>query len=173
MIRIAVIAAIGLLAASMAYAADVTVGSLKISAPWTRATPKGASVGAGYMKITNTGTTPDRLIGGSSEVSSRFEVHSMTMENGVMKMRPVAGGLEIKPGETVELKPDGYHVMFEGLKAPLVQGHPIKVTLEFEKAGKVEVEFPVEGIGAMHSQQDMPGMQMHGDHDMPGMQMKH
>jgi copper(I)-binding protein len=164
MIRIALIAAIGLLAASMASAADVTAGSLKISAPWARATPKGASVGAGYLTITNTGTAPDRLIGGSSDVSSRFEVHSMTMENGVMKMRPVAGGLEIKPGDTVVLKPDGFHVMFVGLKAPLVEGHPIKVTLMFEKAGKVEVEFPVEAIGAMRGSDD---------HAMPGMKMNH
>ncbi len=121
MTRIAFIVAAVLAAGVVlpAHAEDVTAGSLKISAPWTRATPKGASVGGGYLKITNTGTTPDRLIGGSTDVASRFEVHEMSMDNGVMKMRPVAGGIEIKPGQTVEFKPGGYHVMFVGLKQQL------------------------------------------------------
>ena len=90
-------AALGLLALP-AQAADVTVGQLKISAPWARATPKGASVGGGYMTITNTGSAPDRLIGGATAVAKDVQVHEMTMANGVMKMRPVAGGIEIKPG---------------------------------------------------------------------------
>ena len=141
-----------------AQAADVTVGALKISAPWARATPKGASVGGGYMKITNTGTAPDRLIGGSTDIAKSFEVHEMKMEGGVMKMRPVAGGLEIKPGETVTLDPSGYHVMFVGLKEQLKQGDHFKATLEFAKAGKVDVDFTVEGIGAKTGG-DMPGME--------------
>ena len=101
-------------------------GALKISAPWARATPKGASVGGGYMKITNTGSAPDRLVGGSTDVAGRFEIHEMSMDNGVMKMRPLASGIEIKPGQTVEFKPGGYHVMFVGLKKPLAQGEPVK-----------------------------------------------
>jgi copper(I)-binding protein len=142
-----------------AQAEDVTVGSLKISAPWTRATPKGASVGGGYMKITNTGGAPDRLVGGSTEISDRFEIHEMSMDNGVMTMRPVANGIEIKPGQTVEFKPGGYHVMFVGLKQPLAQGQPIKATLVFAKAGKVDVTFTVETIGAQTGGGDraMPG----------------
>jgi len=143
-----------------AHAEDVTAGSLKISAPWTRATPKGASVGGGYLKIANTGTTPDRLTGGSTDVAGRFEVHEMSMDNGVMKMRPVAGGIEIKPGQTVELKPGGYHVMFVGLKQQLTQGEGVKATLVFEKAGKVDVTFAVEGIGAQTGGGAMPGMKM-------------
>ncbi len=71
-------------------AEEITAGNLKISAAWVRATPKGAPVGGGYLTITNTGTTPDRLVGGSSDVSNTFEVHEMSMDNGVMKMRPVA-----------------------------------------------------------------------------------
>jgi hypothetical protein len=142
-----------------AQAEDVILGSLKISAPWARATPKGASVGGGYMKITNTGTATDRLIGGSTGVASHFEVHEMSMDNGVMKMRPVTGGLEIKPGQTVELKPGGYHVMLMGLKEQLVQGQHFKATLEFAKAGKVDVDFAIEGVGAQ-SGSAMPGMQM-------------
>jgi copper(I)-binding protein len=149
-----------------AQAADVTAGSLKISAPWARATPKGASVGGGYLTITNTGTTPDRLTGGLSDVASRVEIHEMSMDNGVMKMRPVAGGLEIKPGQTVTFKPGGYHVMFMGLKQQLKPGEDVKATLTFEKAGKVAVDFAVEGIGAMHSGAATPGT------TMPGMNMK-
>jgi copper(I)-binding protein len=147
------------LATSSALAHDYTVGSLKIGHPWARATPKGASVGGGYLKITNTGTAADRLVGGSTDIASSFEVHEMKMEGSVMKMRPVAGGLEIKPGQTVELNPSGYHVMFVGLKDQLKQGERFKATLEFAKAGKVAVDFAVEGIGAKSG----------GDHDMPGM----
>jgi copper(I)-binding protein len=100
------------------------------------------------MKITNTGSEPDRLVGGSVSFAGRFEVHSMTMEQGVMKMRELKDGLEIKPGETVELKPGGYHVMFVDLKEPLKQGEDVSVTLTFAKAGTIEVKYPVEGIGA-------------------------
>src|ERR1700681_1898588 len=131
-----------------AQAEDVTVGSLKISTAWARATPKGASIGGGYMKITNSGAAPDRLVGGSTDAANRFEVHEMSMDNGVMKMRPVSTGLEIKPGQTVELKPGGYHVMFVGLKQQLKQGDHFNAQLMFEKAGKVDVDFAVEGIGA-------------------------
>lgn len=131
-----------------AHAEDATSGSVKISAPWTRATPKGAQVGAGYMTITNTGSAPDRLVGGASEVASDFEIHEMHMDNGVMRMRQITKGLEIKPGQSVELKPGGNHVMFLGLKKPLAQGEHVKATLAFEKAGKVVVDFTVESIGA-------------------------
>ncbi|HZL39163.1 MAG TPA: copper chaperone PCu(A)C [Pseudolabrys sp.] len=143
-----VAAVIATWAALPAQAQDVTVGSLKIFAAWARATPKGASVGGGYMKITNTGSAPDRLIGGSTDIASRFEIHDMKMDNGVMKMRPVSDGLEIKPGQTVELAPGGYHAMLVGLKQQLEQGQHFKATLEFAKAGKVDVDFAVEGIGA-------------------------
>jgi len=160
----AVFATVLCLAALPAQAAEVTVGSLKISAPWARATPKGASVGGVYMTITNTGTVPDRLTGGSTAVASRFEVHEMKMDNGVMKMRPVEGGIVIKPGQSVTLAPNGYHVMLMGMNQPLTQGQHFKATLQFEKAGKVDVDFAVEGIGAMHSGSSTPGM--------GGMQMK-
>jgi periplasmic copper chaperone A len=149
------------LAVTTAHARDYKVGSLDIADPWSRATPKGASVAAGYMKITNAGTAPDRLVSGSSNVAPTFEVHEMTMDNGVAKMRPVKGGLEIKPGETVELKPGSFHVMFVGLKKPLASGDHIKATLVFEKAGTVNVEYDVLQMGAsMPGGDSMPGMQM-------------
>jgi copper(I)-binding protein len=146
-----------LLVAAPARAQDITVGGLKISMPWVRATPKGAQVGGGYMTINNSGGAPDTLIDGSSEVSIRFEIHEMSMDNGVMKMRPVPGGIEIKPGQTIEFKPGGYHVMFIGLKMPFERGQHIKATLHFEKAGNVVVDFPVEEIGAQTGGSTMPG----------------
>jgi periplasmic copper chaperone A len=130
-----------------ALAADYNVGALTIGNPWTRATPKGAKVAGAYMSISNKGNASDRLVGGSATVADQFEVHNMVMEQGVAKMRPVAGGLEIKPGETVELKPGSLHVMLTGLKQPLQKGQTVKGTLEFEKAGKVDIEYAVEGVG--------------------------
>lgn len=132
----------------MPGAATYKVGRLVVSAPWIRATPKGAPVAGGYLKITNNGTAPDRLIGGSLAAAASFQVHQMTMDHGVMRMRPVAGGLEIKPGQTVELSPDGYHIMFMGLKRQLKPGETIKGTLKFAKAGTVEISYPVVAMGA-------------------------
>src|SRR5437660_1022672 len=150
--KVVVLAAALMLIAGPGVAQTYKVGSIAIEQPWARATPKGATIGAGYMKITNTGSEPDRLVGGSVSFARRFELHSMTMEQGVMKMREVKDGLEIKPGETVELKPGGYHVMFVDLKQPLMQGQRVKATLSFEKAGTIDVDYNVEAIGAGASQ---------------------
>jgi copper(I)-binding protein len=122
-------------------------GALQIEAPWLRATPSGAKVAAGYLRITNTGREPDRLAAASMSLATRGEVHEMTMQNGVMHMGPVAGGLAIEPGKTVELKPGGFHVMFLDLKGVLKEGQSIEVILTFEKAGSVTVPFPVQGLG--------------------------
>ena len=130
-----------------ATAETYSVGGLQIGHPWARATPKGATVGAGYLTITNKGAEPDRLIGGSAAPASRFEVHATVTENGVARMRQV-NGLEIKPGETVEFKPGGMHLMFVGLRQPLAQGQTVKGTLVFEKAGTVAIEFAVQAVGA-------------------------
>ena len=130
------------------HAADYDVGSMHITEPWSRATPKGARAGAGYMTITNKGATPDKVSCISDDASAQCQIHSMTMEGGVMKMRPVEGGLEIKPGETITLKPGGFHVMFVDLKHPLERGNKVKVTLKFDNAGTVDVEYPVVAIGA-------------------------
>jgi uncharacterized protein YcnI len=130
-----------------ASATAFKAGPLTIEAPWIRATPGGARVAGGYMTITNGGKEPDRLIGGTFPVAGRFEVHEMAMEGGVMKMRHLSGGLEIKPGERVELKPGGYHLMFMDLTQGLKEGESYKGTLIFEKAGQVEVEYKVGPIG--------------------------
>jgi copper(I)-binding protein len=133
--------------ATNASASDYKVGSLEIDQPWSRATPKGAKVAGGYLKIVNTGSTADRLVGGTFGVARGFEVHEMSVDRGVMKMREVKGGLEIKPGATVELKPGGYHLMFTDLSRPLAKGEQVKGTLVFEKAGTAEVEYAVQAIG--------------------------
>jgi copper(I)-binding protein len=124
------------------------VGDLVVEAPWLRATPGGAKVAGGYMKITNNGQTADRLIGGTLERAKQFEVHEMTMDNDVMKMRKLVQGLEIKPGQTVELKPGGYHIMGLDLASGYKQGDSIKGTLVFEKAGTILVEYTVAPVGA-------------------------
>ena len=127
-------------------AADYDVGSIHVTAPWARATPKGASSGAAYMTIANSGAAPDRVNCVSSDVSAQCQIHAMTMDNGVMKMRPVEGGLEIKPGEVVTLKPSGMHVMLMDLKHELKQGTVVEATLQF--SGTVKVMFPVAAMGA-------------------------
>jgi periplasmic copper chaperone A len=153
--------------ATGAMAQQYKAGSLEIDHPWSRATPKGAKTGAGYAGIKNNGSTPDRLIGGSFAAAEKVELHQMTMDQGVMKMRLVAGGVEIKPGETVELKPDGLHLMFVGMKQPLKKGDQVAGTLEFEKSGTVEVQFTVEEVGAKSPMPDMKP-----DKNMPGMKMR-
>src|SRR4029079_14293209 len=144
---LALAAALSVLAGT-ALAGDYSVGTLEISNPWARATPRGSSMGAAYLTITNKGSTPDRLLSGSTKVAARFEVHHMVMENGVAKMRPVEGGVEIKPGERVELKPSAFHIMLVGLNQQLQQGQSLPATLTFEHAGKVEIQFSVQPIGS-------------------------
>jgi periplasmic copper chaperone A len=146
----AAVLALGLAQISMtaARAADYDVGSIHISQPWARATPKGATSAAAYMTVTNNGKTPDRVNCVSSDASAECQIHSMTMDNGVMVMRPVEGGLEIKPGETVTLKPGGFHMMLLNLKHSLEQGNSLQATLKFDSAGTVQVDYPIAAIGA-------------------------
>ncbi|MBV9457945.1 MAG: copper chaperone PCu(A)C [Bradyrhizobium sp.] len=129
-------------------AEDVKAGDLVISQAWTRATPGGAKTGGGFVTIENKGTARDKLIGASADGAGKIEVHEMVMNEGVMKMRPVEGGLAIDPGKTVKLAPGGLHLMMMDLKKPLKQGDKMPVTLEFEKAGKVAVTLDVQGVGA-------------------------
>ncbi|MGC2078817.1 MAG: copper chaperone PCu(A)C [Xanthobacteraceae bacterium] len=140
-----------------AMAADYKVGSLEIITPWSRASPKGASTAIGYMIIKNNGATPDRLIGGSADFANAFQLHSMTMEGGVSKMRELKS-VDIGPNEAIEFKPGGSHVMFVGLKHPLSQGEHAKGTLIFEHAGTVQIEYDVQGIGAQSGPQQMEEM---------------
>jgi len=137
----------------IAAAQQFKVNSIVIERPWIRATPAGAKVAGGYMTITNTGSEPDRLIGGALPQAGRFSVHEMKMDGNVMHMREVQGGLEIKPGQKIEFNPSGYHVMFTELREPLKQGDTVNGQLRFEKAGSVDIEYRVEGLGAQGPQQ--------------------
>ena len=150
--------AIAFCISASAMAADYEAGSIEISSPWSRATPKGAQTAIGYMTIKNNGTTPDRLVGGSLDAASRFELHAMTMENGIAKMRELKDA-EINPGQTIDFKPGGSHVMFVNLKHPLTKGDRVKGTLIFERAGTVQIEYNVEGIGAQRAPMEMEPMQ--------------
>src|SRR6201994_2274658 len=127
---------------------DVKAGDLVITQAWSRATPNGAKIAGGYLTIENKGTAPDRLIGSSGDIAGKVEVHEMAMNNGVMTMRPLDKGLDIEPGKTVKLAPGGYHLMMFDLKGPVKQGDKVPVTLQFEKAGKVNLSLEVESIGA-------------------------
>jgi periplasmic copper chaperone A len=133
---------------SLALAHDYKIGDLEIEHPWARATMPGQEVAGGFLTITNKGDAADRLIAVETDVSNMTQVHEMAMESGVMKMRELAGGLEIKPGETVVLKPKSFHVMFMGLGAPLTEKQSFDAVLVFEKAGKLPVQFNVEAMGS-------------------------
>lgn len=148
--RTLALAALGLalLSSSLAFAEDVKIGNLTIAAPYVRAMVPGAPVGGGYMTITNTGNANDRLVAASSPRAVTVQIHEMKMDNDVMIMRELAGGLVIPAGKTVELKPGGYHVMFMKVAEPFLQGQTVKATLRFEKAGSVDVDFPVGSIAA-------------------------
>jgi len=132
----------------MAKAGEGHIGDLMLTGGWTRATPKSAPTGAGFVTITNKGDAADRLVGVKTSIAARSEVHTMEMDKGVMKMRQLVKGLEIPAGETVLLKPGGFHMMFIGLKGPIDMGSTVKATLVFEKAGEVVLDLPAAKIGA-------------------------
>lgn len=131
-------------------AADAAPGAngVSIATPWLRATPGGATVGAGYLKITNGGAAPDKLLAASFAIAGRTEIHEMKLEDGVMKMRALPDGIDIAAGQTLELAPSGAHLMLLDLKNPIVAGAPVKGELTFEKAGKIAVRFAVAAVGA-------------------------
>ena len=139
--------AIILAGAQSVLAHEFKVGDLKIEHPWSRATPMGAKVAGGYFTIINKGSAPDRLLSISSDISEKAELHEMGVKDGIMTMRPVSGGLEVPAGAKVALAPGGYHLMFIGLKRQPKQGEKFGAKLTFEKAGTVDVEFAVEGMG--------------------------
>lgn len=123
--------------------APTKLGDLSISGPSIRAMVPGAKVAGGFLTITNGGKEADKLVGVTTTGVKRVEIHEMSMENQVMKMRKLDNGLDIPAGETVELKSGGYHLMFIQPEQPYKEGETVKATLEFEKAGKVELEFAV------------------------------
>jgi copper(I)-binding protein len=136
------------LAATAAAAHEYKAGAIEIDHPYARSTAAGQPNGGGYMKLVNGGGAADRLLSVSANVARSVELHEMAMDGNVMRMRQV-DGIALQSGQTVELKPGGYHVMFVGLKAPLKAGDSFPMTLKFEKAGEVKVQVKIEAPGAM------------------------
>jgi periplasmic copper chaperone A len=137
----------GLASPIVAAAHDFKAGPLEIRHPWSRATPPGAKVAGGYLVVRNGGSEPDRLVGASAEIAGQAEMHEMSVQEGVMKMRPVAGGLEVPARGELALEPGAYHLMLRDLKRPLKAGESFDGVLTFEKAGEVKVSFKVEALG--------------------------
>jgi periplasmic copper chaperone A len=130
-------------------------GPIHVESSFARASASpAAKSGAAYVTITNTGKSSDRLIGVEGDAAGMIQIHMTEMTNGVMSMKEVEGGIEIPAGGTIQLEPGGNHVMLMGLKAPLVEGETLPLTLVFEKAGKVDVDVPVMAPGAMMGEMD-------------------
>ncbi|MCA3278249.1 MAG: copper chaperone PCu(A)C [Roseomonas sp.] len=125
---------------------EITKGDIAITNPWTRAAGANAN-GAGFMTLKNNGSTGDRLISATSAGARVVELHTHIREGDVMRMRPVAD-IPIPPGQTVQLRPGGLHIMLIGLTEPLRQGATLPLTLRFERAGEVQVTLGVESAGA-------------------------
>ena len=142
-------------AAAQGAGQAVEDAALKITGAWVKAMLPGQPVGGGYLTIENAGAEADKLVSVKSSASPDVEIHEMKMEGDVMKMRELSDGLEIPAGGKVELKPGGFHLMFMAVPEPFREGGTVKVTLNFEKAGEVEVSLPVaaadaKGPGEMH-----------------------
>ncbi|HEY9239718.1 MAG TPA: copper chaperone PCu(A)C [Burkholderiaceae bacterium] len=135
-------AAVLALASAAAHAHSFKLGDIDIGHPYARVTGAGQATGAGYLTLANKGRD-DRLLSARAAVSASVELHSMTMDGNVMRMRQV-DTIALPTGQTVELKPGGFHIMFVGLKAPLKDGDKFPLMLKFEKAGEVEVTVNVE-----------------------------
>jgi len=142
-IMLVAIASVAFFVSSPAAAHDITAKQA-----WSRATPKGAKVAGGYLAIANRGVQPDRLLSASSGAAAKVEIHQMSMQDGIMTMRPLDGGLAIPPDTTVTLVPGGDHIMFIGLTAPFEEDQRIPVSLNFERAGKIETVFEIGSVGA-------------------------
>jgi copper(I)-binding protein len=143
----------GLAAATLALAAAVSAasaqpGDIAVSQAWTRAVGATAPTAAGYMTLRNRGAAPDRLVGAETPAARSVEIHEQRMEDGVMRMRPMPGGIALPPGETVTLGPSGTHLMLVGPTRALTRGERVPLTLRFERAGEVQVELSVEAAGA-------------------------
>jgi periplasmic copper chaperone A len=140
------VALLALLAPHHAFPAEhatFAVGDLVVESPWARESV--TRTGAAYLTVRNGGDQDDRLVGVSSEVADKAELHSSVMQDGVMKMRAVEA-LDVPAHGEAVLEPGGLHIMLIGLKAPLEEGKSFALTLEFEHTGEIEVMTTVEDI---------------------------
>lgn len=144
------------LALLLLFLSGAAWGQIQVEEAWSRATPPGATVAAGYLVLRNAGGAPDRLLSVSSPAAARVEAHVTVKDGDISRMREVKG-YEVPAKGRLELKPGSGHLMFVDLKAPFKQGDKVPATLRFQRAGEVKVEFAVEGMGAM----DHGAMKMH------------
>ena len=155
-LKLLVIAGCLLVSLLIPGAAAAQTGQVEIKDAWARATPGKAENGAAYLTIET--PAPDKLVAVSSPAAKKTTLHTMTMDGGVMKMRPL-DGLDVPANQPVTLKPGGIHIMLQGLNEPLQAGKSFPLTLTFEKAGERKVEVAVEKPGAM-GPEGHAGMQM-------------
>ena len=146
MIRAA--ALVALLCGAPAWGQGQTVGDLTIERPQLRETPAGAPVAGGYLLVTNAGEEDDRLAAAATPQAGEVQIHEMSMDGEVMRMREVEGGLAIPAGGSLSLEPGGYHLMLMRPEA-LTAGETHDVTLTFERAGDVTLPFTVETLGTI------------------------
>ncbi len=145
-LRTATVAALSAVGA-LASADDAAGGNVHVSGAWARATPPVSEMGAAYLSVANRGAEADRLIGASSPVAERAELHGHSVEAGMMTMRALET-VELRPGETVVFAPGGNHVMLIGLTRALRAGERFPLTLELDKGESLQVEVRVLPAGA-------------------------
>jgi len=131
----------------LAFAACPAWAQVSVEQPWSRATPPGATIGVGFMRLRNAGTSAVRVIGASSADAGRVEMHVTVRDGDVMRMRHV-GEFSIPAGGVFELKPGGAHLMLVELARPLNRGDRLWLTLVLDPGGDLRVELPVEALGA-------------------------
>ncbi len=136
---------VGLLASPWAMAERVKVGSVEIDRVYARGTAAGQAMSSAYLSIRNAGAA-DRLLSATTPVAAAVELHSMSMDGNVMRMRQI-DAVDLPTGQAVELKPGGLHLMLMGLKQTLATGSRFEMTLVFEKAGPVKVQVEVAAPG--------------------------
>ncbi len=168
--RLLTLAATLFLAAPV-LAHEVTVGDLQIIHANIPQPAESAMAAGGFMAISNNGTEADRLIGVESDIAAKSELHESKVDANCVGTMTHVDGIDIPAGEAVNLEHGGYHIMFMGLNAPLVEGQTLSITLIFERAGRAEVEFMVDPPGegghdhsAMQEGADAGHAHGHGDH---------
>jgi periplasmic copper chaperone A len=144
---VAIMTTLLLLAVTVSFGHDIKKGDIVLTQLWSRATPAGAKVAAGFLTIENTGPDPDRLVDIKTPVG-KADIHETAAVNGVSTMRPLQGGLAIAPGQKVTLAPGGLHVMITELKEPLREGEILHLTLRFLKAGEIDATLHIRPPGA-------------------------
>ncbi len=142
-----------LLPALLALGTMTASAEVTISEPWIRGMVAGQSATAAFMTIRSNEATA--LVGASSPVASKVEIHQMSMDQGVMKMRPL-DRLQVPANSTVSLEPGGYHVMLIGVAKPLAKGDKVPLTLQFQgKDGKKTSKEIMVEVRDIAAQSDM------------------